>query len=249
MNSDEKYLIDNNWIKIREHGWDDKENNFSKGGLTTDYAVKVQKEYDILNRQGKCYIAISNKYGYGWEIKVYTNRKKPDYKLTDYTHLTKEKAVELIEKLNNGYDVRNLDAPFQFENRFNFLLIFNQKDVNRYFSVPTLSHLYLAAIKIFKERVNEGYWYDFDNIKEPIKPDTSEEDLQKIKNIQLKNFTIASWTTYHDELKYYQSNIKEKQLYDLAIKDKKGDIVLKFLSGRKDYEYEGFEIESVEECS
>jgi len=109
----------------------------------------------------------------------------------------------------------------------NRILIFKEKHGDRYFYVPTPDDLHKAAIKVFKERVKEGYWYYFD-VKEPLKPDISREDGLKFKAF------------YERDLKYYNEILKEKKLYENALNDTTGEIVWKFLRQRQDNEYEGF---------
>lgn len=242
--SNEEYLLKNSWVKINEHGWNDKDNNFHRGGLSIDYAVKVQKEYDTLNKMGRCFIPVRNKYGYGWEIKVYTDRNKKDYKATGFNQLSIEECLRIIDILNNG-EAGDNPHLFYVTEEFNYVLILKEKHGERYFHVPTLDKLYNAAKRIFKERMEDG-WYNFDELEIPEKPDISLEQAGSIKNEIVKKAILDAWNNYNSYLKYNESTLKEKKLYEQALKDEKGDICLAFLYNSKGGEYEGFEIEALE---
>ena len=161
----EQYLLNNGWIKNDRdigHGKTvytyDKDGQFSHGGLSLDYAIKVQKQHEIIDKYGVCYLAIRDNLGYGWKLRKFTDKKKENWQSTNFTHLTEEDAKKCEKLFNDGVDVAVIDAPRQ---TFHQVVKFKEKYSNRYFYVPTFEDLCKVAIKIFKERVEEGYWYDF----------------------------------------------------------------------------------------
>ena len=247
----EQYLLNNGWTKL-SHTWQDgkttysydKDGQFSRGGLSLDYAIKVQKQHEIIDKYGVCYLAIRDNLGYGWKLRKFTDKKKENWQSTNFTHLTEEDAKKCEKLFNDGVDVAVVDAPRQ---TFNQVVKFKEKHSDRYFYVPTFEDLCKVAIKIFKERVDEGYWYDFDDLEEPEKPDISKEKIAELKNTRLKTAAEQAWVRYENELKYRAESLREKQFYEKALKDKTGAIVLQFLTDRKDSEYESWEMIDLEE--
>ena len=122
----------------------------------------------------------------------------------------------------------------------NKIIIFTEKHSNRYFYASTPEDLCKIAIKIFKERVEEDYWYKFET-ETPTEPEITEEDANSLRS-SLKNIVLQEWRNYRHALRYYEETVKDKKLYDAALKDESGTIVLKFLKSRRNCEYEGFEM-------
>ncbi len=122
----------------------------------------------------------------------------------------------------------------------NKIIIFKEKHCERYFYASTPEDLCKIAIKIFKERVVEDYWYEFET-ETPTKPEIAEEDANSLRS-SLKNIVLQEWRNYRHALRYYEETVKDKKLYDAALKDESGTIVLKFLKSRRNCEYEGFEM-------
>lgn len=248
----EEYLISKGWTKL-EHKWRDGkitysydiDGRFPRGGLSLDYAVKIQNQYDTIDKQGICYLAIRDNYGYGWKIRYFTDKAKDNWKTSDYTHLNEKDAKSLEKMLNDGFLHGPTVTTVGYNpQKFNLLAIFEEKHGTRYFYVPTFEDLCKVALKVFKERVEEGHWYYFDEYK-VIKPEIAKEDIDKYPS--LKNIITQSWKDYETSLKYNESIEKEKKLYDKALQDETGMAALKFLESRKNSEYEGFEIEATED--
>ena len=246
---DRHYLLQNGWTEI-PHGqygnghWNNKSNDFPRGGLDLKYAIEKQKQFDIINQNGAFYFYISDRHGYGYRIRKYVDLKGK-IKNSPYTSLTKEKAKSFVEALNNG-SLPNFDPTFD-KKTFNLLLILKEKHGNRYFYVPTFEHLCKAALKVVLERNEQGYWYDFsEELDEDEKPEISKEDLEKMKDGPIKMVGLKEWEHYESKLDHKPKLIKGKKLLDKVIEDNDLLSALQFLEDRRDYEYEGFEIESLE---
>lgn len=214
------------------------------GGHTLDYAIKIQKEYDIMDKLGGfCYFSRPNKYGYGYEVVKIIGKDKNKFEATSYTHLTRDDATKIVDKLNAGLGVC---SPNIYRKEFYNIIIFGEKHNQRYFYAPTLECLHKIALKIFKERVKEGFWYDFDSGK-PLEPEISKEQIARMKDSGLKTAAEQAWKDYEYNLNYFNNKQKAKKLYNLALKDETGKIALQFLNTRKDTGYEGFTIEVCED--
>ncbi len=244
MNKDEKYLADNGWIQIKDclSHWNDKDNNFSRGGLNLKYALKVQNEWDLILKQGAAYFYHADRYGYGYYIGKYTTKERKPQR-TEYNHLDKTDAQLITNSLNAGVLISMSDI---YKKKFNQMIIFEEKNYKRYFYVPTFEDLCKVALKVFKERIKDNYWYDFD-LEKPIEPEISKKDIEKLKESELKTSAKKCWVNYESDLKYYNKQLENKKLYDAALKDETGSIILQFLETREGGEYEGLKIIQMEE--
>jgi hypothetical protein len=124
------------------------------------------------------------------------------------------------------------------------IAIFKEKYGDRYFDVSTPEKEFDVYLKIAKQRIKDGYWYDTDCLM-PNEPEISKEQIVKMKDSGLKTAAIQEWRNYEANLSYVKECEQTEKLIKLV---KKGDkqAAKTLIQNRRDGEYEGFEIEETE---
>lgn len=124
------------------------------------------------------------------------------------------------------------------------ILVFKEKYGDRYFDASTPEKELDAYLKIAKQRIKDGYWYDIDCVV-PEEPEISKEQIAKMKDSGLKTAAIQEWENYEYNLRYLKECEETEKLIKLV---KKGDkqAAKTLIWSRRDGEYEGFEIEETE---
>lgn len=235
----EKHLLKNGWRKEGD-GWFWKTDKSEYGGYSLKEAIDKQKKHDLIDKNGAYYIARDCRYGFGKKI-LKQVAKGGKFVSTPFTHLSDENAQMIIEQLNDGLRETDFNlTPNQ--SKFEKIIIFKEKHGSQHFIAHNLGELEKIALKVFKERVEDEYWYDYSDLEEPVRPDISKEDAEKLKNEQIKRSVLEAWKSYEYDLKNNKEWLEEKRLYESALKDERGNIALAFLDSRRNGEYEGFEI-------
>lgn len=127
----------------------------------------------------------------------------------------------------------------------NKILIFKEKHSNRYFDASTVEAHSAACLKILKERLEEGYWYDPGD--PPDKEDIlSEEQISSLPTEILKRAESERRKRYLRELANYEEEVKFVEDAKDAIANNKGRLAYKLLMWRRDGEYERFYEEELE---
>jgi hypothetical protein len=126
----------------------------------------------------------------------------------------------------------------------NRIIIFKEKHGDRYFDASTPELLHKACLKIFKERLAEG-WYEGYAYPELQKPTmTIQESLTHDKKIQA--VVEDQWREYNNVLRGINKQAQEKAYIEKVVAEDSGEKAHKFLNHRSHYEYESYEIENLE---
>lgn len=95
----EAYLKEKGWVK-KENVWLDPKRSNKLGGHGISYAIKIQEERDLIEKNGCHYAAKRNRYGFGWYIYQNTGNKATSKILVE--QLSREEAEDIAEKLNEN---------------------------------------------------------------------------------------------------------------------------------------------------
>lgn len=234
------YLKKAGWWPLDEHEtcWACKEmGDRIRGGHSTAFAVKVQKEFETIDRNGAVYYFIADKYGYGYFIGKYTEKMGTPTR-TCFDHLTKSEAEKLVTKLNKDAKYEPILGIDYQENEFPLLAVFSEKYGKRHFLAPTRSILEKVALKVVQERHDEGY-YEF-STKEPKPPKIALNDTNGLGD-KVKWAVKQEWDDYNAAVEVIKQNRKHNELLQNALKGV-GHAALTLLHNMKDAEYEGFEV-------
>lgn len=128
----------------------------------------------------------------------------------------------------------------------NKILIVNEKHCTRYFDASTPELLNAAALKILKERWNEGYWYYlFDPPSE--EGVLSEEQIAALPTEALKQRETETRQNYFREKYNWEKDQAEYKMIKKTVENSTLDNAWKCLYNRRDGQYEGVEIEELEQ--
>lgn len=132
------------------------------------------------------------------------------------------------------------------------IIVFHEKHGGRYFMANNQDEMEAIAVHIVLERKKRDWYYFMHEDGIPPLPkvpleDATEEKFGKdiVRRIQ------QEWRQYNNSLREYNTGQKEKETLD-RIKGGYNSpeirkLALKFLYSHRDYEYEGFDVETPEE--
>lgn len=212
---------------------------------TTPIAYEIQREWDIIDRIGKCYFAVRNPYGYGWDVKVFTDKQKKNCVRVDkFSSVSEHSAKGFVDDLNSGEPEENFKTPEPI--RYNLIAKFTENHAERYFIVPTYSDLCKVCLKVVLERDEEGCWYYIDE-HELETPSLTKEQLEKMPDGCVKDAAKEEWRYYERQLEELKESKKLQEALEKIRTSKDGELAVRFLMERKDYEHERFEIIDAED--
>lgn len=181
----------------------------------------------------------SNPTGFGYEI-IQTSDKifNAIYKTADINQVR-----EAFQILVNGGTLEDLSSPnTNYEPQ---LLTFNEKHGDAYFLIHNDEELFQACLKKLIERKNE-HWYDYlSQVKIPVEPEISEDDIHNLPQIYQSD-TQNRWKVYKKELYDYNQSIKVSELISEAIQNNDTKLAYSLIKKFNGGEYEGFEISEFE---
>ena len=129
------------------------------------------------------------------------------------------------------------------------IIVFDEKHGDRYFDASTAAKLQAVALKILTERLKSGYWYFK---PEPFKEDPEKEiekltkDSEQITDSFLRNAAEERIGRLHKGLDAYKRDTRMWEEIQKAVKEKDGNLAYQLLNSRRNYEYEGFDLEYLE---
>lgn len=126
------------------------------------------------------------------------------------------------------------------------IIIFKEKHGNRYFDASTEKLRNAACLEIIKERFDE-FWYDYDNEKPSAKNVLTEDQIAQLPTENLKIQETRKRKDYLSELRQYNEEVSFHEKVRLAIELNDGQSAYYLLLQREGGEYEGFDIENLEE--
>ncbi len=129
------------------------------------------------------------------------------------------------------------------------LLVFREKHGNRYFLVPTIKELYAAALKVITERFEEEWFYEPDPIEITPSDDLTKADLERIAKYSYGEEFVKAYKSYTEQKAEYDRDLAEYRRLEQAVKDEDGRMAWAILQERKDWEYENYSLESLEDVS
>lgn len=121
------------------------------------------------------------------------------------------------------------------------ILVFTEKHGNRYMKASTQEELQESCLKVLRDRMDDGWYYE---PEEPYQPTVSKEDAEKLPD-PFRGMALENLVKYAKDRKFYE---REKKWFETAkaeVKDPKG-LAAKLLGWRAQAKYEGFEIVEVE---
>lgn len=126
------------------------------------------------------------------------------------------------------------------------IIIFKEKYGDRYFDASTEKLKFAACLKILSERF-EDHLYDASKEEASDKNILSEEQIAQLPTDNLKTQELRKRKEYLKELRRYKEDVKFYNDVKLAIKSGDGKSAYYLLLQRDGGEYEGFDIEDLEE--
>jgi len=128
------------------------------------------------------------------------------------------------------------------------IIIFQEKYGDRYFDASTSESTNAACLVILKERFN-SHWYDYSRQEPSDKNILSEEQIAQLPTENLKTQELSKRKDYLRELRYYQNEINFYERAKITVETNNPKTAYQLLLERNDGEYEGFEIENLEEAN
>lgn len=134
------------------------------------------------------------------------------------------------------------------EKRFKFPLaiILSEKHETRVFDASDLETLYKSCLTIVKERLKDGV-LACDTKMPNNKPDFDRETIKKLPKC-LQEDALKKLDSYDQELEASKEASELLQLAKRAVKERSGYLAYQILEARKEWEYEGFKLVSLENC-
>lgn len=123
------------------------------------------------------------------------------------------------------------------------LLKFTEKYGDRLFLLMNKEDAFKAFDKVFRERVEVGYWYVSRLPTEPSKP-VLPSDTNNVVEMRRYAYQLNH---YESQLENYKNALAEFYMIE-KIKESNYDVnlIVRFMQARRDYQYEGFEYEQFE---
>jgi len=127
------------------------------------------------------------------------------------------------------------------------LIVFREKHGDRIFRVETDEKLWAVALKVLKERDAEDYWYEEPEV--PEKPTSLLLTNEQIATLSegARDVVKQDQEQYERNLREHRTNMARYQRLRQAIDLGDGRLALRVLGERKDYEYEGWDFEYLDE--
>ncbi len=127
------------------------------------------------------------------------------------------------------------------------IIVVTEKHGTRYFAADTKDQLHASALKILSERLTDGYWY-----AEPEKPTQpvllSDEQIAMLpKDSSTRIHAEDERKVYRRAVRNYEEDLLRYNAIRKAVADKDGAAAWKVLQSRTDHEYEGCDLETLEE--
>lgn len=123
------------------------------------------------------------------------------------------------------------------------LLVAHEKHGDRYFLLTSEKDLFKVALKLVKERVEQGYFY---KQEEPEKPTTEQGWIDSHPSIAVRQAARREWLRYKEKLSYANDMNEAHLLSSAAIATGNGEMAVEALKLHRDYEYEGYTVEPFE---
>lgn len=130
---------------------------------------------------------------------------------------------------------------FRIYVRFPAILRFKEKYGDRLFIINGEEDLTRAALKVIKDRFEDGYWYD--EPEEPTKPDYSLEEAATLKGAA-KEAALREIDRFQRSKLAYEEALEMWKILKSAVDNNDGRIAYYFLHYRSDMrcEYETLEL-------
>lgn len=134
----------------------------------------------------------------------------------------------------------------QIDNHYKYpcVLVCEEKHGTRYLKAGTKEELLASCLKMLIERYNERWYYKPEAPSK--KPSVPLEQAQALPDGALKNMALREHDDYKRAQMYYEDDVAQFAVLEEAIKTKNGYLAYQALHHRRDYEYEGFEVHSLE---
>ena len=126
------------------------------------------------------------------------------------------------------------------------IIIFKEKYGQRYFDASTEKLRNAACLKILKQRFEE-FWYDYNNEEPSAKNILTEDQIAQLPTENLKAQESRKRRDYLSELRQYNEEVSFYKKVKQAVMEDDGQSAYYLLLQRDGGEYEGFDIEELEE--
>lgn len=235
----EKYILSKGWTVNPEsdeqyfNPFIPKEKQF--GGMLLHEAVEQQNEYDLIDKNGRFYLMRRNRYGFGYEVLYYTEKKfPPKYELQEDS-LSKEDAEKIVRACNE-----NSDKGIGYNKLIiQKIVVLNERGAVYYYIVTGIDDLYKVAKATFTRRDREGWWFQgYEEAEPPVKPIIPKEQAAAY-NKELRDAVLKVWENYEAQIKYRKLLDQLYKLYKQAQQDASGKYALEFLMKRDSENLEG----------
>jgi len=129
------------------------------------------------------------------------------------------------------------------------ILVFDEKHGRRFFLADTEEKLHAAALKIVKERKEEGWYYD------PAEEERDKPESMTMTDEQVEALPVPSGVkrnirvereNYRQAVKRWERDKANYALIVKAVNENDGKTAFEILKIRDDYEYEGWSFEYLE---
>lgn len=164
------------------------------------------------------------------------------------TYKDSTKAVKIATKLNSG--TLSTKACKDESITCELTIAFKEKHDTRYFLIRNFSDLLDVCWKLFLE-MDEMEYFTYDDAY-PCKPELAKDVLAAWPEGEIKTVALKQWERW-DASRHERARLLEEKACYTAIKKSKmaGTFqnkwrALEIMAGRRDYEYEGFEIVHME---
>lgn len=128
------------------------------------------------------------------------------------------------------------------------IIIFSEKHGDRYFSAKTIEDIGAVCLKVARERIKDGYWYDTTPYYGKS-PEVTQEEIDALPDGALKNRLQKEIELYNDRKNREDRKFDRLRKLVSAVKEGDEKAARMLIDERKDYEYEGYEIVYLEETA
>ena len=247
-----EYILSKGWSlnpECKNH-YIDEEEKFARGGLDAELAYKEQIQSECLEKNGFYYVfRVLQPLGFNSGImirKVFKDKSSEMVYIADDNNKNRKTLREIVEKLNLNQSINDY-LPLEKINSKNYCLSLETKHFTYHYFVPTYEKFLKTCVEIVKNN-NENKCYYFEDEKgiEKEKPELSREQIEKLKDGQIKRAALDEWKSYEYNLSSFKEDLKQKKLLNKALKGD-GIAACELLDLRKNYEYEKIECVRMQE--
>ena len=134
----------------------------------------------------------------------------------------------------------------EYDEDANYVLIAKEKHGTRYMDASTKDAFLANALKLMKERIGHGWYYELEPGEGPKVPELTQDQVDALPDGEIKDTAKAQWKRYRRQLRDRAEDDNFAVKVRKALADEDGELAWDVLRTRSDAEYEYVSLECLE---